>query len=384
MDAHEKLAKVYGIWVHGCIDGYSRYIIYLKAAPDKTAETVRAIFVTGCEEEGWSSRVRADKGSENVEALVEQIDYHHVEGRPETLYRGSVITGPSPENCRIEGLWPFVKDKVVMKFRIVFNELRTQGLFDATSKEDRFCLHVIFMPVVQEALDNFREMWNNHVIRGPRTVAGRGGGIPADLFCDAVYSSAVQEADARLYQPGRLGPDARGRNTIDETSRFGAEDPLSIDAVDMMEKSLPLGDPLGFSPLLQRVRDAYVATVHLTNETVVGPQSSTWEKFEPRVQSYIRYKTVNSELLECALAFRIDDDDDDDFDFESFGASQSPDAYAAGCGMRLDLGAIGAAERVERARRREEAEAGERAEAVERARRVLEEQGYDLRPPEEQ
>ena len=65
-DGHEKLFHVWGVIFHGCIDGYSRYIIYLKAAPDKTAETVRAIFVTGCEEEGWSSRVRADKGSEQL------------------------------------------------------------------------------------------------------------------------------------------------------------------------------------------------------------------------------------------------------------------------------------------------------------------------------
>ena len=30
-DAHEKLAKIWGIWLHLCIDGYSRFIIYLVA-----------------------------------------------------------------------------------------------------------------------------------------------------------------------------------------------------------------------------------------------------------------------------------------------------------------------------------------------------------------
>ena len=29
MDGHEKLAKLWGIWVHGAVDGYSRKIIYM-------------------------------------------------------------------------------------------------------------------------------------------------------------------------------------------------------------------------------------------------------------------------------------------------------------------------------------------------------------------
>ena len=32
-----------------CIDGYSRFIVYLRAATDKLAETVRDIFVTACD-----------------------------------------------------------------------------------------------------------------------------------------------------------------------------------------------------------------------------------------------------------------------------------------------------------------------------------------------
>merc|ERR1712216_481499 len=28
-DGHEKLAKLWNIWIHGCIDGYSRFLVYL-------------------------------------------------------------------------------------------------------------------------------------------------------------------------------------------------------------------------------------------------------------------------------------------------------------------------------------------------------------------
>ena len=104
-------------------------------------------------------------------------------------------------------------------------------------------------------------------------------------------------------------------------------------------------------------------------------RSSTWEKFEPLVQSYMRYKTVNDELLECALSFRIDDAADD-FDFDAFAQSASDDTYAIESRMRWALGQIGAAKRLERAQREE-------AEEVERARRVMEGHGYDVLPPEE-
>lgn len=46
-DAHEKIAKLFGIWVHGMIDGYSRFLIYLEARPNKRAAVVRDLFVKG-------------------------------------------------------------------------------------------------------------------------------------------------------------------------------------------------------------------------------------------------------------------------------------------------------------------------------------------------
>ena len=60
------------------------------------------------------------------------IDRHCDPTRPETLRRGSVITGPSVRNCRIEGLWTFIKDKVTKKFRLVFLGVRKRHLFDPT------------------------------------------------------------------------------------------------------------------------------------------------------------------------------------------------------------------------------------------------------------
>lgn len=116
-DAHEKIAKLFGIWIHGCVDGYSRYIVYLRAATDKKSQTVEDIFVDACngwpngfgvgtpEQTGWASRVRVDKGTENVGLMLRQVERHYDPADPSTLTRGSAITGRSTENCRIEYIW---------------------------------------------------------------------------------------------------------------------------------------------------------------------------------------------------------------------------------------------------------------------------------------
>jgi hypothetical protein len=337
MDGHEKIAKVYGIWVHGGIDGYSRFIVYLRAATNKFAETVRAIYREGCEAHGWPSRGRWDKGSENKLAILDQIDHHYDEARPSTLKRGSAITGPSTQNCRIEYLWRFVRMHVTGKFRAAFNEMRNRGLIDPTDPIDLFYLQAVFLPIVQQALDRFRRMWNEHLIAGRRTVSGHGGGVPSELFRDPIHSG-VAFADSG-YESGRLGPDVRGRLAVDETSQYGAEAPLAGEAEEMMIQSLKTSDPLECSPLLQHVRDMYlqryplqVSVDHLT------ARSSDWEKMERHVQEYLRFRELNGELLALAAGFWSSDGS---FDWAAFAQSDGATAYSRDSIMRTCIAELG-------------------------------------------
>ena len=72
-DGNEKL-KPWGFYVHGCIDGFSRLIIYLVCAHNKRARTVAAAFRRGVRFYGWPSRIRGDFGTENnqVERLMKE------------------------------------------------------------------------------------------------------------------------------------------------------------------------------------------------------------------------------------------------------------------------------------------------------------------------
>ncbi len=87
------------IVIHGGIDGYSRLIMYFNAS-NNCSTTVLSAFVSAVEEYGLPSRIRIDRGGENV--LISQMMLEHPERGPG---RTSVIVGRSVYNQRIERFW---------------------------------------------------------------------------------------------------------------------------------------------------------------------------------------------------------------------------------------------------------------------------------------
>ena len=74
--------------------------MYLRASTNNRAGTVLECFLSAIREYGLPSRVRSDKGGENV--LVSQFMLEHPERGPG---RRSFITGRSVHNQRIDRLW---------------------------------------------------------------------------------------------------------------------------------------------------------------------------------------------------------------------------------------------------------------------------------------
>jgi hypothetical protein len=177
-DGHEKLARRYdhdlyntqsytilmnnashrwNIYISGCVDGYSRRIMWLSAANNKKASTVHGNFKSAVRETGYvPHRIRCDKGKENSDVI-------YAMWRLRGLYtRTPVLTGRSVHNTRIERLWREVHRLIGERFKGIFLKLEDQGYLSVDSTVDLWCLHQVFIPYINQALREFRAMWDMH------------------------------------------------------------------------------------------------------------------------------------------------------------------------------------------------------------------------------
>ena len=323
-DAHEKIAKKYGIWLHLLLDGYSRFIIYLSAAPNKKSETVRLLYRGACDAVGWPSRCRWDKGSENAGARKEQLNYWRERRPHDWRERGSALTGRSVLNCRAEYVWVPVHEQVSGVYAERFDAMARRGVLDPDSAVDLHCLHAVFLRLVQASCNRFAGMWNHRKIRGERTRQGRGGGRPIELFNDPVGSSALldderAQAEGALYgqdvtRSAALTPDSQiltssaphARGPVSAQNPF--RDPGEPEDTDLKVEELRTEDPLAELSLLRSVRAAYLEAHPLGGE-------------DDGEADYLRYKLVCTELLE-AMEY-LDYEDTMDFDWPRFAASEA-------------------------------------------------------------
>ena len=160
IDGHHSLIA-WGFVIHGCMDGYSRLICFLKCATNNKKETVESLFLQSVERYSWPSRIRTDHGGENI--LVWQ---HMMAQRGEN--RGSVLVGSSMHNQRIERLWRDDFRCFGNVFYYTFQSMETSGLLDITNPLHMFVLHYIYLPRINVAIDSFVGAWNRHPIRTER------------------------------------------------------------------------------------------------------------------------------------------------------------------------------------------------------------------------
>ncbi|KAI7801287.1 hypothetical protein IRJ41_003539 [Triplophysa rosa] len=180
VDSYDKL-KPYGICINGCIDGFSRRIIWLKAAhTNSNPQVIAGYFVESVMNSGGCPRViRCDLGTENVIMRDIQMFFRRNDGDERAGPR-SCITGVSSANQRIESWWGLMRKEGIEFWIQFFGELKDEGLF-AGDFLDKALLQLCFRNIIQEQLDDIATVWNAHRIR-PSANCNVPCGIPNIMF----------------------------------------------------------------------------------------------------------------------------------------------------------------------------------------------------------
>ena len=190
-DGYDKL-KLFVFPIHGCIDGYSWKILWLNVSPTNNyPEIIVTYFIECTEKLNLIPRpVRSDRGSENT--ILGEIQKYLRREHNDAVAGDEIFRyGPFVNNQRIESWWDFFKKSRSSWWMTYFKDLIDEGIYDPTINHQKMCLYFTFSGLLQQDLDEIKNMWNNHCIRSSRE-AECPGGKPDVLYYTPSYSGGTE------------------------------------------------------------------------------------------------------------------------------------------------------------------------------------------------
>lgn len=147
IDGYDKL-KPYGIAISGCIDGYSRYIIWLQASYTNNDPKVIANYYLNAVEEygGCPQTVRTDMGTEN--GRIEHMQTFLRDNLRNENVLPAFIYGTSQHNQRIEAWWSILRKHNAQFWMNLFETLKDNNLFNGNII-DKSLVQFCFLSIIQ-------------------------------------------------------------------------------------------------------------------------------------------------------------------------------------------------------------------------------------------
>lgn len=190
LDGYDKL-KRYGFCIHGCIDGYSRKLLWLETASSNNCpQTVARYFLEYVNNiEGTARVVRADRGTENVNIAAIQR-FFRLNDNDSMAGQKSFLYGRSTANQRIEAFWSQLRRSFTQRWLNLFKDMSDDGSWDEDDPIHRECLKFCFTFTIQSELDEFKRLHNTHRIRQSTNLESPGG-KPNILYHAPVLSGTI-------------------------------------------------------------------------------------------------------------------------------------------------------------------------------------------------
>lgn len=180
-DNYDKL-KRFGFPIYGCIDGYSRKVIWLEVSKSNNdPKVIGSYYLKTIKKLGFvPTLMRTDNGTEAnlMENLQMALRYYHNDEHSGT---NSFIRGKSTRNQRIEAFWRQFRQRLIEFYINLFKTMEEKNILNVGCPIQVDCLRYCFERVIKEDTKSTREELNEHRVRkqNSRNVCG---GIPNVLY----------------------------------------------------------------------------------------------------------------------------------------------------------------------------------------------------------
>ena len=132
-------------------------VVFAQFSTNNKPITVGDLFKAAVKKYGCPTHVQTDYSGENVEVSRHMVSVYGEDCK-------SVIAGSSVHNQRIERHNRIVNEQVIAQFKSMFYQLECESVLDPSNDIDLFCLHHVFLPILNKSLGEFVAAHNNHKI----------------------------------------------------------------------------------------------------------------------------------------------------------------------------------------------------------------------------